>query len=220
MDAIRGDVDSIPRSKGKVIHQQHPNEIPIIELGVLLRKPSQHPRRIRIRPELRLGDTLQRLDGLCHFRRRSTQQRLTGQHQCFVRELRVLREEAFERFQFHQLLNILERFPAGEELEFRQRDGDLGFVVVVSKFLGVDFVQFFGELFVWVDLEGEGFGEGEDLFVYLCISFILESLREERQYNTFGIKGISAPYLSNTDLPINWGFFCRNVCSNSPDEST
>jgi hypothetical protein len=36
-------------------------------------------------------------------------------------------------------------------------------VVRVPEFLGVLLVQLFGEGFVWVDLEGEGFGEGEDL---------------------------------------------------------
>jgi hypothetical protein len=60
-------------------------------------------------------------------------------------------------------LDVFEWFPAGEELEFGEGDGDFGLVVGVAVFLWVLLVQSFGEFEVWVDLQGECFGEGEDL---------------------------------------------------------
>lgn len=56
-----------------------------------------------------------------------------------------------------------EGFPADEELEFGEGDCDLGLVVFVAEFLGVFVVDLGGEIEIGVDLEGEGFAEGEDL---------------------------------------------------------
>ena len=48
-------------------------------------------------------------------------------------------------------------FPAGEYFEGAEGDGDFGFVVGVGELVWVLGVEFFGEGFVGVDLEGEGF---------------------------------------------------------------
>lgn len=53
-------------------------------------------------------------------------------------------------------------FPAGEDFEGAEGDGDFGFVVRVGELVWVFGVEFFGEGFVGVDLEGEGFCDGED----------------------------------------------------------
>lgn len=60
-------------------------------------------------------------------------------------------------------MDAREGLPTDEDFEFAERDGDLGFVVGVGVFLGVLGVELCGEVFVWVDLEGECFGYGEDL---------------------------------------------------------
>lgn len=67
----------------------------------------------------------------------------------------------------HDGRDLVEGLEAGEELEVGQGDGDLGFMVAVAEFMGVSGVKFLGEGFVGVDLEGEGFGEGEDLCTWL-----------------------------------------------------
>ena len=70
-------------------------------------------------------------------------------------------------------------FPAGEDFEGAEGDGDFGFVVVVGELGGVLGVEALGEVFVGVDLEGEGFGDGEDFgeegdyaaeFLYACFA--------------------------------------------------
>lgn len=56
-----------------------------------------------------------------------------------------------------------EGLPAGEDFEFGEGEGDFGFVVGVSEVVGVAVVEFGCEGLGGVDLEGEGFGDGEDL---------------------------------------------------------
>ena len=56
-------------------------------------------------------------------------------------------------------MDLREWFPADEDFEFGERDGDFGFVVCVAEFGGLFFVEAGGEVFVRVDLEGEGFGD-------------------------------------------------------------
>lgn len=71
---------------------------------------------------------------------------------------------------------MVEGFPAGEELEFGECDGDLGLVVCVAEFLGVFFVQFGGEREVGVNLEGERFAEGENLVYTLIPAYMRNSM--------------------------------------------
>lgn len=56
-----------------------------------------------------------------------------------------------------------EGLPAGEDFKFGEGEGDFGFVVGVGEVSGVAVVEFGCEGFGGVDLEGEGFGYGEDL---------------------------------------------------------
>lgn len=72
-------------------------------------------------------------------------------------------DEAFERLQFHEILNGPEGFEAGEELEIGQRNCNLGFVVGVAKSVGILLMELAGERQVGVDLQGKRLAEGEDL---------------------------------------------------------
>jgi hypothetical protein len=57
-------------------------------------------------------------------------------------------------------LDLPEWFPAYEYFEFAESNGDLWFVVCISKFLGVFLVELGGQFFVRVDLKGKCFGYG------------------------------------------------------------
>lgn len=54
---------------------------------------------------------------------------------------------------------IKEWFEADEDFEFGERDGDFGFVILVAEFGGFFLVEARCEVFVGVDLEGQGFGD-------------------------------------------------------------
>ena len=54
-------------------------------------------------------------------------------------------------------LDLVGGFPAGEDFEGTEGDGDFGFVVVVGELVGVLGVESLGEVFVGVDLEGQCF---------------------------------------------------------------
>jgi hypothetical protein len=62
-----------------------------------------------------------------------------------------------------ELLDLRERFPPNENFKFAQSNGDLGLVVCVSEFLRIFLVNFGGQFFVRVDLEGKCFRNGENL---------------------------------------------------------
>lgn len=164
MDAIRRHADRLAGPQRHVIHQQRRDEDTVVELGVLLPQPLQQPGDVACLAEVRLRERLHLPDGLGHDGRRERQQRLDHAAQHAVVEPLVLGEEALERFQLHRALDLVERLPAREELEVGQRDRDLGLVVGVAEFLRVFLVQLLSELLVGVDLEGERFGEGEDLW--------------------------------------------------------
>lgn len=68
-----------------------------------------------------------------------------------------------ERGEFKEVFNLVQGLEADEELEVGEGNGDFGLVVRVRVFVWLGFVEFLGELFVGVDLEREGFLEGEDL---------------------------------------------------------
>lgn len=135
----------------------------------------------------------------------------------FVVEVGVGGDEGFEGFQFEEGLDSVEGFPASEELEFGERDCDLRLVVCVAEFLGVFLVQFGGQREIGVDLEGEGFAEGEDLELSGPARLNSQVFCSRL---TFGKNGISAPHLSRTDLPTSWGFLFRYSPRCSPLETT
>lgn len=68
-----------------------------------------------------------------------------------------------ERGEFEEVFNLVEGLEADEEFEVGEGNGDFRLVVRVRVFVWLGFMEFLGEFFVGVDLEGEGFLEGEDL---------------------------------------------------------
>jgi hypothetical protein len=62
-----------------------------------------------------------------------------------------------EGLKFHDCFDVGEGLEAGKQLEVGQGDCYLGLVVWVAELGGVFGVELFGERFVGVDLEGEGF---------------------------------------------------------------
>lgn len=77
---------------------------------------------------------------------------------CFVVEMGLLGvgEELLERWESgEEGLDIVRGFPAGEDFEGTEGDGDFGLVVVVGELLRILRMQSFGEVFVWVDLKGQ-----------------------------------------------------------------
>ena len=67
-------------------------------------------------------------------------------------------EELLERWESgEEGLDIVRGFPAGEDFEGTEGDGDFGLVVVVGELLWVLCMESFGKVFVWVDLEGQCF---------------------------------------------------------------
>jgi len=70
-----------------------------------------------------------------------------------------------------EILNLGKRFPADKDFEFGEGDGYLRFVVCVAEFLWVFLVKFGGEFLIRVDLEGECFGNGQNLNSNQILSF-------------------------------------------------
>ena len=62
-----------------------------------------------------------------------------------------------------QRLNVFQRFPAGKDFEFGQRNGDFGLVVCVGEFLRVFLMEASGKLCIGVDLQWKCLVDGEDL---------------------------------------------------------
>lgn len=59
-------------------------------------------------------------------------------------------------------VDVVDMLEADEGFEVAEGDGDFGLVAWVAMFGWVVLVQFGGELFVGMELEGEGFGDGQD----------------------------------------------------------
>lgn len=64
------------------------------------------------------------------------------------------------RYGVKERRDFVERTESDEGFEIGEGNGDFGFVVGVWVFIWVFFVQFFGDGFIWMDLECEGFVEG------------------------------------------------------------
>ena len=160
MRAGRRDVDRVAGFKGEEIHSQKRNEVSGVGAPVLVLEAGEEIEDVGVFAVFFLWEFL---EGFLSFFDSGVVGFEDGGDEGadgFVVEMDLLGvgEEVVEGGEDgEEGLDFVGGFPAGEDFEGAEGDGDFGFVVVVSELVWVLGVESLGEVFVGVDLEGECF---------------------------------------------------------------
>lgn len=165
VNAVGGYVDGLARLQDEIVHADQRDEGAVVGGRVVFLQTGEESQDVfAVGAVGVLGEFEHRGLAVANGGFGGVQHAGADMFQGFVIEVRLGGgNELLEGFKLKEVLDFGKRLEADKELEGGEGDSDLGFVVCVAKLLWIFLMKASSEIFVWVNLEGEGFRHGKDL---------------------------------------------------------